>query len=162
MVASNGSIAPIRKWIPEEIRVPIFILVVAALVTIIDLSIHAFAEPLYRALGMFIPLIVTNCIVLARVESFASKNPTLPSLYDGFFMGLGLCIVLALLGGMRELLGKGSLFSGMDLIFGESWEVLSIEFFDSSHGFLLALLPPGAFLGLALLIALTNFFNQTK
>ena len=162
MVASNGSIAPIRKWIPEEIRVPIFILVVAALVTIIDLSIHAFTEPLYRALGIFIPLIVTNCIVLARVESFASKNPTLPSLYDGFFMGLGLCIVLALLGGMRELLGKGSLFSGMDLIFGESWKVLSIEFFDSSHGFLLALLPPGAFLGLALLIALTNFFNQTK
>lgn len=137
MVASNGSIAPIRRWIPEEIRVPVFILVVAALVTIIDLSIHAFAEPLYKALGIFIPLIVTNCIVLARVESFASKNSTLPSLYDGFFMGLGLCIVLAILGAMREILGKGSLFSGFDLIFGESWKIVSIQFFDSTHGFLL-------------------------
>jgi Na+-translocating ferredoxin:NAD+ oxidoreductase subunit E len=162
MIASNGSISPIRKFIPDEIRVPIFILVIAGLVTAIDLTVHAFAEPLYRALGIFIPLIVTNCIVLARVESFASKNPTLPSLYDGFFMGLGLCIVLAILGGMREFFGKGTLFTGLDLIFGKSFEQFGIHFFDNYEGFLLAVLPPGAFLGLALLIALTNWINQKK
>ena len=115
MIVANASISPIRRFIPDEIRVPIFILVIAASVTIIDLAIHAYAEPLYKALGIFIPLIVTNCIVLARVESFASKNPILPSFYDGLFMGLGLCFVLILLGGMRELLGKGTLFSGNEL-----------------------------------------------
>ena len=162
MIVANASISPIRRFIPDEIRVPIFILVIAASVTVIDLAIHAYAEPLYKALGIFIPLIVTNCIVLARVESFASKNPILPSFYDGLFMGLGLCFVLILLGGMRELLGKGTLFSGLDLIFGQNYKDLSLEFFSNYEGFLLAVLPPGAFLGLALLIALTNWIDQKK
>ena len=162
MIVANASISPIRRFIPGEIRVPIFILVIAASVTIIDLAIHAYAEPLYKALGIFIPLIVTNCIVLARVESFASKNPILPSFYDGLFMGLGLCFVLILLGGMRELLGKGTLFSGLDLIFGQTYKDMSLEFFSNYEGFLLAVLPPGAFLGLALLIALTNWIDQKK
>ena len=162
MIVANASISPIRRFIPDEIRVPIFILVIAASVTVIDLAIHAYAEPLYKALGIFIPLIVTNCIVLARVESFASKNPILPSFYDGLFMGLGLCFVLILLGGMRELLGKGTLFSGLDLIFGQSYKGMSLEFFSNYEGFLLAVLPPGAFLGLALLIALTNWIDQKK
>jgi electron transport complex protein RnfE len=162
MIVANASISPIRRFIPDEIRVPIFILVIAASVTVIDLAIHAYAEPLYKALGIFIPLIVTNCIVLARVESFASKNPILPSFYDGLFMGIGLCFVLVLLGGMREFLGKGALFSGLDLIFGQSYKDLSLEFFSNYEGFLLAVLPPGAFLGLALLIALTNWIDQKK
>jgi electron transport complex protein RnfE len=162
MIVANASISPIRRFIPDEIRVPIFILVIAASVTVIDLAIHAYAEPLYKALGIFIPLIVTNCIVLARVESFASKNPILPSFYDGLFMGLGLCFVLILLGGMRELLGKGTLFSGLDLIFGQPYKGMSLEFFSNYEGFLLAVLPPGAFLGLALLIALTNWIDQKK
>jgi len=162
MIVANASISPIRRFIPDEIRVPIFILVIAASVTIIDLAIHAYAEPLYKALGIFIPLIVTNCIVLARVESFASKNPILPSFYDGLFMGIGLCLVLVLLGGMREFLGKGTLFSGLDLIFGQNYKDLSLEFFSNYEGFLLAVLPPGAFLGLALLIALTNWIDQKK
>ena len=162
MIVANASISPIRRFIPDEIRVPIFILVIAASVTVIDLAIHAYAEPLYKALGIFIPLIVTNCIVLARVESFASKNPILPSFYDGLFMGIGLCFVLVLLGGMREFLGKGTLFSGLDLIFGQNYKDLSVEFFSNSEGFLLAVLPPGAFLGLALLIALTNWIDQKK
>ena len=162
MIIANASISPIRRFIPDEIRVPIFILVIAASVTVIDLAIHAYAEPLYKALGIFIPLIVTNCIVLARVESFASKNPILPSFYDGLFMGIGLCFVLVLLGGMREFLGKGTLFSGLDLIFGQSYKDLSLEFFSNYEGFLLAVLPPGAFLGLALLIALTNWIDQKK
>ena len=162
MIIANASISPIRKFIPDEVRVPIFILVIAALVTIVDLTIHAYAEPLYKALGIFIPLIVTNCIVLARVESFASKNPTLPSFYDGLFMGLGLCIILVILGGMRELLGQGTLFSGFDLVFGKSLANITINMFDQYNGFLLALLPPGAFLGLALLIALFNWVDQKK
>jgi len=162
MIVANASISPIRRFIPDEIRVPIFILVIAASVTVIDLAIHAYAEPLYKALGIFIPLIVTNCIVLARVESFASKNPILPSFYDGLFMGIGLCFVLVLLGGMREFLGRGTLFSGLDLIFGQSYKDLSLEFFSNYEGFLLAVLPPGAFLGLALLIALTNWIDQKK
>lgn len=156
MAASNASVSPIRKFIPSEIRVPVFILIIASLVTIIDFSIHAYIQPLYKALGIFIPLIVTNCIVLARVESFATKNETTSSFYDGLFMGLGLAVVLALLGGLRELFGKGTLLSGIDLILGPSASNLVFHFFGNYHGFLLAILPPGAFISLACLIALKN------
>ena len=156
MALSNASVSPIRKFIPTEIRVPVFILIIAALVTIIDFSIHAFIQPLYKALGIFIPLIVTNCIVLARVESFAAKNKTTPSFFDGLFMGLGLAVVLTMLGAMRELLGKGTLLSGIDLILGPSANNLVIHFFSDYQGFLLAILPPGAFICLACLIALKN------
>jgi electron transport complex protein RnfE len=156
MALSNASVSPIRKFIPTEIRVPVFILIIAALVTIIDFSIHAFIQPLYKALGIFIPLIVTNCIVLARVESFAAKNKTTPSFFDGLFMGLGLAMVLTFLGALRELFGKGTLLSGIDLILGPSANNLVIHFFGDYQGFLLAILPPGAFIGLACLIALKN------
>jgi len=156
MALSNASVSPIRKFIPTEIRVPVFILIIAALVTVIDFSIHAFIQPLYKALGIFIPLIVTNCIVLARVESFAAKNKTTPSFFDGLFMGLGLAMVLTFLGALRELFGKGTLLSGIDLILGPSGNNLVIHFFGNYQGFLLAILPPGAFIGLACLIALKN------
>ena len=156
MALSNGSISPIRKFVPTEIRVPVFILIIAALVTIVDFSIHAFIEPLYKALGIFIPLIVTNCIVLARVESFAAKNDTAPSFFDGLYMGLGLAMVLAVLGALREIFGKGTLLSGIDLIFGSSASNLVIHFFSDYQGFLLAILPPGAFISLACLSALKN------
>jgi len=156
MALSNASVSPIRKFIPTEIRVPVFILIIAALVTVIDFSIHAFIQPLYKALGIFIPLIVTNCIVLARVESFAAKNKTTPSFFDGLFMGLGLATVLTFLGALRELFGKGTLLSGIDLILGPSANNLIIHFFGNYQGFLLAILPPGAFIGLACLIALKN------
>jgi len=156
MALSNASVSPIRKFIPTEIRVPVFILIIAALVTVIDFSIHAFIQPLYKALGIFIPLIVTNCIVLARVESFAAKNKTTPSFFDGLFMGLGLATVLTFLGALRELFGKGTLLSGIDLILGPSANNLVIHFFGNYQGFLLAILPPGAFIGLACLIALKN------
>jgi electron transport complex protein RnfE len=103
MAASNASVAPIRQWVPTEIRIPVFILIIAALVTIIDLSMHAYLQSLHAVLGIFIPLIVTNCIVLARVEAFAAKNPVVPSALDGFMMGFGLALVLATLGGVREI-----------------------------------------------------------
>lgn len=156
MAAANGAVSPVRKFVPAEIRVPVFILVIAALVTVIDLTIHGFAAPLHKVLGIFIPLIVVNCIVLARVESFAAKNAPMPSMLDGLMMGLGLAIVLAILGGIREVIGKGTLFSGLDLALGPDFKhyVLSIPDYN---GFLLAILPPGAFLGLACLIAFRNW-----
>lgn len=157
MAAANGAVSPVRKFVPTEIRVPVFILVIAALVTVIDLAIHGFAEPLHKVLGIFIPLIVVNCIVLARVESFAAKNPPAPAMWDGFMMGLGLTVVLGILGGMREVLGKGTLFSGLDLAFGPSFKPYVLTVISDYHGFLLAILPPGAFLGLACLIAFRNW-----
>lgn len=162
MAAANGSVSPVRKFVPSEIRVPVFILVIAALVTMIDLTIHGFAEPLHKVLGIFIPLIVVNCIVLARVESFAAKNEPAPAIWDGFMMGIGLTLVLALLGGMREIVGKGTLFSGLDLALGESFKQYVITVIPDYHGFLLAILPPGAFLGLAMLIAFRNWSELRK
>jgi len=162
MAASNGAVSPVRRYIPDEIRVPVFILVIAALVTVIDLSINAFALPLHQVLGIFIPLIVVNCIVLARVESFAAKNSPVPSVLDGFMMGIGLTLVLSLLGGMRELVGRGTLFSGVDLALGPQAAQFIITVIPDYHGFLLAVLPPGAFIGLGLLIAGRNWVEQRK
>jgi electron transport complex protein RnfE len=162
MAAANGAVSPVRKFVPSEIRVPVFILVIAALVTVIDLTIHGFAEPLHKVLGIFIPLIVVNCIVLARVESFAAKNTPAPAMLDGLMMGLGLTIVLGILGGMRELIGKGTLFSGLDLAFGPSFKPYVLTVISDYQGFLLAILPPGAFLGLACLIAFRNWAGSRE
>lgn len=162
MAAANGSVSPVRKFVPNEIRVPVFILVIAALVTVIDLSINAFAHPLHKVLGIFIPLIVVNCIVLARVESFAAKNTPVSSILDGFMMGSGLALVLGLLGGIRELVGKGTLFSGLDLVFGPAAKQFVLTVIPDYHGFLLAVLPPGAFLGLGSLIAVRNWIEIRK
>lgn len=160
MAAANGSVAPVRKFIAKEIRLPVFILVIAALVTMVELLIKGFALPLYNVLGIFIPLIVVNCIVLGRVDAFAAKNPTLPSIWDGFIMGIGLTLVLGLLGAMREVLGRGTLFSGLDLALGPSFKHVVLTVIPDYHGFLLAALPPGAFLGLAFLIAAHNWAEQ--
>jgi len=157
MAAANGAVSPVRKLVPSEIRVPVFILVIAALVSIIDMSINAFAQPLHKVLGIFIPLIVVNCIVLARVESFAAKNTFVPSVLDGFMMGIGGTLVLGLLGGVREIFGKGTLFSGLDLVFGPAAKQFVLTVVPDYHGFLLAVLPPGAFLGLGMLVALRNW-----
>jgi electron transport complex protein RnfE len=162
MAASNGAVAPVRRWVPDEIRIPVFILIIAALVTVIDLGMNAYMHPLHKVLGIFIPLIVTNCIVLARVEAFAAKNPTLPSMADGFMMGLGLTLVLSLLGGMREVVGKGTLFSGLDLALGPAAKQFMVTVVPDYQGFLLAILPPGAFIGLGLLIAGRNWMESRK
>lgn len=161
MAASNAAVSPIRQFVPTEIRIPVFILIIAALVTVIDLAMHAYMQELHTILGIFIPLIVTNCIVLARVEAFAAKNPVLPSAFDGLMMGIGLALVLAVLGAVRELVGKGTLFSGVDLVFGASAQAWILTIPDY-NGLLLAILPPGAFIGLGLLIALHNWQQQRK
>ncbi len=162
MAAANGAVSPVRKFIPNEIRLPVFILVIAALVTVIDLLIHGFAQPLHKVLGIFVPLIVVNCIVLGRVDAFAAQNPPLPSIWDGFMMGIGLTLVLGLLGGMREVLGRGTLFSGLDLALGPNFKHVVLTVIPDYQGFLLAVLPPGAFLGLAFLIAAHNWAEQRK
>ena len=159
MALSNLAVSLIRNLVPGEIRIPVFILIIASLVTIIQLVMKAYLHSLYLVLGIFVPLIVTNCIVLARTEAFASKQKTLPSVFDGFMMGMGLTLVLALLGGMREVFGKGTLFSGIDLVFGDSAKSFVITVLPHYHGFLLAILPPGAFIGLGLLIALKNHLD---
>lgn len=159
MALSNASISPIRNFVPNEIRIPVFILIIAVLVTVVQYLMNAYMYGLYVLLGIFIPLIVTNCIVLARVEAFASKNPVLPAALDGFAMGLGLTAVLATLGGIREIFGHGTLLSGIDLVFGEVARSWVITVVPNYHGFLLAVLPPGAFIVLGLLIALRNWLT---
>lgn len=155
MLISGAAIAAIREFVPNELRAPIFILIIAALVTMVDLLFNSYIHDLYLVLGIFIPLITTNCIVLARAEAFASKNGVAHSALDGFFMGLGLTIVLGILGAGRELIGKGTLLSGIDLVFGpaaKSW-VIHVIPAEYNYQFLIAILPPGAFIGLGFLIA---------
>jgi electron transport complex protein RnfE len=162
MALSGAAISPIRNYVPNEIRIPVFILIIAVLVTVVQYLMNAYMYGLYVVLGIFIPLIVTNCIVLARVEAFASKNPVGASALDGFAMGMGLTAVLAVLGGMREIIGKGTLFSGIDLALGEGAKDWVIHVVPNYHGFLLAILPPGAFIGLGCLVAGKNWLNLRK
>lgn len=156
---SSGMVASIRHLVPNEIRNPIFILIIAALVTCVDLLMNAYLYDLYKVLGIFIPLITTNCIVLARAEAYASKNPVRESMLDGLSMGLGLTGVLVVLGAMRELIGHGTLFAGAELVFGEAGRalVLYIVPAELNYRFLLATLPPGAFFSLGFLIAVRNW-----
>lgn len=159
MALSGGAIATIREAIPNEARIPVYVLLIAVLVTIVQFMMNAYMYPLYLVLGIFIPLIVTNCIVLARAESFASKNGIFASVLDGVAMGLGLTAVLTVLGAIREIFGHGTLLSGIDLVFGEAAKPLVITVLPDYHGFLLAVLPPGAFIGLGLLIAGRNWLT---
>ena len=157
MMLANVGISLMRAFIPYEISIPIFVLIIAALVTVVDLAFNAFLHELYLVLGIFIPLIVTNCIVLARVEAFAAKNTPLESTVDGIAMGIGLLWVLALLGGVREIVGTGQLFGGIEMIVPSlrPLQVLPADY----PGFLAAVLPPGAFIFLGLLIAGKNWLE---
>lgn len=161
---TGATVAAVRNWVPHEIRNPVFILIIAAVVTVVDLLLNAWVHDFYVVMGIFIPLITTNCIVLARAEAFASRNTVSHSALDGFMMGFGLTLVLAVLGGARELLGKGTLFSGIELMVGRDiGQHLVLHVLPADYpGFLLALLPPGAFIGLGLLIALRNVVEEKR
>lgn len=160
LIGSNCTVSIVRNVVPNEIRIPIFVLIIATFVTIVQLLMNAFTFNLYQSLGIFIPLIVTNCAIIGRAEAYASKNPLKQSAYDGFAMGMGFLLVLVILGAMRELLGNGTLFDGMHLLLGDWASALKLVVFDTESPFLLAILPPGAFLGMGLLIALKNALND--
>ena len=156
LMVSNLSVSLLRGLLRPEIRIPAFVLIIASVVTVIELLMHAYFYDLFRVLGIFIPLIVTNCAIIGRAEAFASRNGPLPSLTDGFATGLGFCLTLVLLGALRELAGRGTLFAGADMLLGEHGHSLTLAVIPAHPGFLLAILPPGAFFGLALLIAARN------
>ncbi len=160
LVASNTIVSAIRNIVRKEIRIPVFVLVIASIVTAIELAMSAFFHELYKILGIFIPLIVTNCAIIGRAEAFASRQPVSKAFVDGLSMGLGFTLVLVTLGGLREIIGKGTLFSQAHLMFGESGRSLTLTFVEDYTGFLLAVLPPGAFIGLGLLIALKNIIDN--
>jgi electron transport complex protein RnfE len=162
MAVASGAVSLARNLIPHAIRIPVFILIIAALVTVVELLMHAYMLPLYVVLGVFIPLITTNCIVLARVESFASKRSTWHSVLDAVMMGIGLTLVLVALGAGRELFAKGTLFAGFDMALGPVAKDWAITVFADYRGFLLAALPPGAFIGLGLLIAARNWIEERR
>ena len=157
---SNLAVSLLRRALRPEIRIPAYVLIIASVVTVIDLMMQAWFHDLYRVLGIFIPLIVTNCAIIGRAEAFASRNAPLPAVVDGLATGLGFCLALILLGAVREVLGRGTLLSQAGLMFGEAGESLQLTVVPEYSGFLLALLPPGAFIALGLLIAGRNWLDS--
>ncbi|MDX1457138.1 MAG: electron transport complex subunit E [Marinobacter sp.] len=156
LMGSNLAVSLIRNFVSDSVRLPAFVMIIASFVTCAELLMQAFTYELYQILGIFIPLIVTNCAILGRADAFASKNPPLPALLDGAMMGLGFFAVLVILGGLRELVGQGTLFTDMDLLLGPmaaDWGLRPIENYPDV---LFMILPPGAFVGLGLLIAIKN------
>ena len=153
LLASNLVIASCRDLISQEVRIPVFVLLIAALVSLADMAINAWLHELYKALGLFIPLIVVNCAVLGRAEMFASKRPIFASAVDGLAMGLGYTLALILIGGCREILGSATLFAHASLLLGDGFAFLETTLIPKYKGFLLMLLPPGGFLILGFLLA---------
>ncbi len=152
MAASNLMVATFRNYITREVRIPVYILIVAANVTFVDLAMNAYMHELYKVLGLFIPLIVSNCLPLARLESFASREPVLPSLVDGIFMGLGFTLALTLIGAVREILGSGTLFADASLLLGPAFKVVEMRVMPADMGILMFILPPGGFLVTGLIV----------
>ncbi|MUH72257.1 electron transport complex subunit E [Psychrosphaera haliotis] len=162
LVVSNLTISLVKQWVTKEIRIPVFIMIIASFVTIIQLLMNAYTFGLYVSLGIFIPLIVTNCAIIGRAEAFASKNGPVESSLDGLMMGIGFTAILLLLGGAREVLGQGTLFDGAHLLFGEWARGMTVQIFEFEQQFLLAILPPGAFIGMGLIIALKNIIDAKQ
>ena len=160
LVLSNVAVSLIRNFVNDSIRLPAFVMIIASLVTCAELLMQAYTYELYEILGIFIPLIVTNCAILGRADAFASKHSIVPAAIDGLMMGIGFMVVLLLLGAMRELIGQGTLFSDMSLIFGDIARDWEIQFIDNYNNFLFAILPPGAFVGMGLIIAGKNVIDD--
>ena len=160
LTCTNTVISLFRKYIPNEIRIPIYVMIIATTVTVVQLLMNAYTYTLYQSLGIFIPLIVTNCIVIGRAEAFASKNSLLHSVWDGFSMGLGMALSLTVLGALREIIGQGTVFDGIENLFGEQAQFLTLHIYHTDSSFLLFILPPGAFIGLGLLLAIKNRIDK--
>ena len=162
LMASNVSVSLVRGLLRPEIRIPAFVLIIASVVTAIELLMKAWVYDLFRVLGIFIPLIVTNCAIIGRAEVFASRHRPVAALVDGFATGLGFCLTLVLLGALREVSGRGTLLADASLLFGNLGQNMTLTLFPEHPGFLLAILPPGAFIGLGLLIAARNWWVQRR
>jgi len=162
LVISNLSVSLARGLLRPEIRIPAYVMIIASVVTVIQLLMQAWFHDLYRVLGIFIPLIVTNCAIIGRAEAFASRNSPWPSAIDGLATGLGFCLALVALGAMREIIGRGTLMSQAGLMFGKLGESLELTLIPNHPGFLLAILPPGAFIALGLLIAGRNWLDAKR
>ena len=161
LTASNMAVSIIRNQISDTIRLPAFVMIIASLVSCIELLMKAYTYELYQILGIFIPLIVTNCAVLGRAEAFASKNKILPAAVDGFMMGLGFTLVLVCIGAIREVLGTGMIFSNMQLLFGDMANNWTLNLLGNNYpGMILALLPPGAFIVAGFLMAGKNYIDN--
>lgn len=159
MAASNLLVSLFRSWITQEVRIPVYILIVAAMVTLVDLCMNAWMHELYKVLGLFIPLIVSNCLPLARLEAFAAKEPVLPSLLDGIFMGLGFTLALTAIGAVREVLGSGTLFADAALLLGPTFKFMELRLLPEQMGVMMMILPPGGFLVTGLLVVVKRMID---
>ena len=162
VMSSNIVVSLIRHRVSDAVRLPVFVMVIASLTTCVELLMQAYTYELYRILGIFIPLIVTNCIILGRADAFASKNPPLPAAFDGLMMGTGFAAVLVLLGSVRELVGQGTLFANMDLLLGPAAKDWTITVISDYKQFLFAILPPGAFVFMGFFIAIKNIIDKKR
>ncbi|NQZ83269.1 MAG: electron transport complex subunit E [Colwellia sp.] len=160
LICSNATVSLVRQWVPKEVRIPIFVLIIASFVTCVQLLMNAYTFSLYQNLGIFLPLIVTNCAIIGRAEAYASRNPVKQASFDGLMMGLGFLAVLFVLGAVREVLGQGTLFDGANLLLGDWASILRIEVYQLDTQFLLAILPPGAFIAMGFFIALKNVIDD--
>lgn len=160
LTLTNVAVSALRRWVPAEIRIPVYVMIIASVVSTVQMLINAYAFGLYQSLGIFIPLIVTNCIVIGRAEAFAAKNSVPLAALDGFAIGLGATSAMFVLGSLREILGNGTLFDGADSLLGSWAKVLRIEVFHTDTPFLLAMLPPGAFIGLGLMLAVKYLIDE--
>ena len=159
MAASSFLVALFRRLISQEVRIPVFVLIVASMVTLVDLAMNAWMHALYQVLGLFIPLIVSNCLPLARLEAFAAKSKALPALVDGLFMGLGFTLALTLIGAVREILGSGTLFANASLLLGPPFKAMELSILPANMGVLMMILPPGGFLVTGLLVVVKRLFD---
>jgi electron transport complex protein RnfE len=153
LVAANALVSMVRNVVTPDVRIPVYIVLIATLVTLVDVSLNAWAHDLYKVLGLYIALIVANCAVLGRAEAYAQKASILPAAYDGLMMGLGFTFALTLIGGIREVIGAGTLFANAHLLLGPSFAFLETTVIPGYRGYLLFILPPGGFLVLGFLLA---------
>jgi electron transport complex protein RnfE len=162
LISTNGIVSVTRHLIPSEVRIPIFVLLIAAVVTVVDMLMDAWLHELHKVLGLFIPLIVTNCAILGRAESFASRQPVAPSLWDGLMMGLGFTMALVVLGAAREIASAGTLFANASLLLGDRFKFIELTLIPDYKGFLLMALPPGGFIMLAFIITGKRLLDRKR
>ncbi len=162
LVASGLAVSFLRHAITPEIRIPAFVLVIACIVSVVDMALNAWAHDLHKVLGLFIPLIVTNCAILGRAEAFASREHPLAATFDGLVMGIGFTVALLALGAVREILGSGTLFANASVLLGSRFGFLEITVFPDYPGFLLLILPPGGFIAMGFLLALKAAFDARR